>query len=77
MLDPTHEQDKCSHLLHRTYSPVEEANIEALGVTAGHRNVLDKKETWSYLCFTKIILKNGWKGAKVEAGGYCNCLGER
>lgn len=77
MLEPTLKQDKRSHLLHRTYSPVEEANIEVLGVTAAHRNVLGKKETLSYLCFTKIILKNGWKGARVEAGGYCNCPGER
>lgn len=54
-----------------------EANIEAMGVMGGHESILGEETMWSYLCFIKVILKRDWKGAKVEAGGCCNCPGER
>ena len=59
------------------YSLVEEAHMEAMGVTGNCGSILGKEGTWFYLCFIKIILKKDHKGAKVGAGGYCNCPDER
>lgn len=64
--DTKFEQDRHSHLLHRTYSLVEEADIEAMGVIGGHGSICKKEETRSYLYFITIILKHDWKGAKVK-----------